>query len=149
MAFWDRFPNFVYNPTAPLRSEFERLATQQHWSAETKKQEWRTCAQMEFEHHFGAQGNVKPDLAGWQTMMVFCGFAEVFESIKECKEFLRANAHINMFDMIDAKRTGRVLVKHASLKALRKYSTKNKKIYPREKAKENEFLRILLIRMGG
>jgi len=68
------------------------------------------------------------------------------DSIKKCKEVLRS-IWVNIYDLIDAKRTGQPVKKHATVDALRKYSKKSKKIFPKKAAKENRFLKVLLVEM--
>lgn len=83
-TYWDAYPNFVHNPTAPLRQEFKLLAAQCGWQVdgERYKREWGHCGQAEFSHHFGRDDN---RLAGWQAM---CATARVEapDSIKQCKQ---------------------------------------------------------------
>ncbi|KAJ7791758.1 hypothetical protein B0H14DRAFT_2934339 [Mycena olivaceomarginata] len=142
-TYWDAYPNFVHNPTAPLRQEFKLLAAQCGWQVdgERYKREWGHCGQAEFSHHFGRDDN---RLSGWQAM---CATARVEapDSIKQCKQVLRTTVWINIFDLMDAKRTGRPVKKHASANALRAYTRRTKKIFPKKAAKDNQFLKVLLV----
>jgi hypothetical protein len=56
---------------------------------------------------------------------------------------------VNIVDLIDSRRTGTPVKRHASMKALRSYIKKTKKIYPKEAAKRNEFLKAFLITVFG
>ncbi|KAF7340475.1 hypothetical protein MVEN_01967800 [Mycena venus] len=143
-TYWDAYPNFVHNTTAPLQQEFKLLAAQCGWSGEKYKKEWARCGVEEFSHHFGRDDN---RLAGWQAMCALVQVDEVPDSIKKCKQVLRTTVWVNIFDLVDAKRTGEPVKKHASAEALRKYSKKHKKIFPKKTAKENRFLTVLLIEM--
>ncbi|KAJ7057659.1 hypothetical protein C8F01DRAFT_1060629 [Mycena amicta] len=142
-TFWDLYPNFDHDPAAPLRAEFNRLAREENWGKATRKEEWGRCGQMEFERYFGVGG--APELAAWQAMVAFCGFKKVPQSVKESKRILRSNLFVNIFDMLDAKRTGCDLKKHASRDTLREYSLAQGKIFPKKRAKKNAFLKVLLI----
>jgi hypothetical protein len=62
-------------------------------------------------------------------------------------QVLRNTIWVNIFDLVDAKRTGTPVKKHASAEALRKYTKKTKKIFPRKAAKENRFLKVLLVEL--
>ncbi|KAJ7232433.1 hypothetical protein B0H12DRAFT_1028383 [Mycena haematopus] len=142
-TYWNAHPTFVHNPTAPLHQEFKRLAEQCGWSRKGTqyKREWERCGREEFSHHFGRDDN---RLAGWQAMCATAGVKEAPESIKQCKQVLHASVWINIFDLLDAKRTGKPVKKHASLKALREYTKRTNKIFPKKAAKENQFLKVLL-----
>ncbi|KAF7367751.1 hypothetical protein MSAN_00839100 [Mycena sanguinolenta] len=144
-SYWNAHPNFVHNPAAPLQQEFNRLADQNGWDPDKAqyKREWKRCGQEEFAHHFGRDEN---RLAGWQAMCATVGVKEVPESIKQCKQVLRTT-WINIFDLLDAKRTGRPVKKHASAKALREYTKREDKIFPKKDAKKNRFLKAWLIKM--
>ncbi|KAJ7223595.1 hypothetical protein GGX14DRAFT_352274 [Mycena pura] len=142
-TYWDAHPDFARNPVAPLRQEFERLAAQRGWNVRGKQfaREWGTCGRMEFAHHFGCDDN---RLAGWQAMCAFVGVASIPTSIKKCKAEMRT-IFVNIHDLIDAKRTGQPVKKHSSAEALRKYTIKRNKIFPKHEAKQNRFLKVLLI----
>jgi hypothetical protein len=60
-------------------------------------------------------------------------------------QVLRTTVWINIFDLMDAKRTGRPVKKHASANALRAYTRRTKKIFPKKAAKDNQFLKVLLV----
>ncbi|KAJ6568976.1 hypothetical protein B0H19DRAFT_939456, partial [Mycena capillaripes] len=143
-AYWDKYPDFVHNPSAPLRQEFKLLAAQRGWKVGGTKynREWERCGREEFAHQFGRDEN---RLAGWQAMCATVD-VEVPESIKKCKQVLRT-VWVNIFDLLDAKRTGQPVKKHPSADALRKYSKKNRKIYKLSEAKKNPFLKVLLVDM--
>ncbi|KAF8139350.1 hypothetical protein K438DRAFT_1692842 [Mycena galopus ATCC 62051] len=142
-TFWDAYPNFVHNPTAPLRNEFNLLAAQRGWTGKQYTREWVRCGREEFDHHFGRDDN---RLAGWQALCATVGVGETPGSIKQCKAVLH-NVWINIFDLLDAKRTGKPVKTHKSAQALRVYSIKRKLIFPKKAAKENRFLKVWLIEM--
>jgi hypothetical protein len=52
---------------------------------------------------------------------------------------------INIFDLIDAKRTGKPVRKHTTEDALRDYIIRTGKVFPKNTAKDNRFLKVLLI----
>ncbi|KAJ6505844.1 hypothetical protein C8R47DRAFT_1006339 [Mycena vitilis] len=141
--YWLAYPNFLHNPTAPLRQEFRLLAAQRGWTGKQYKREWERCARDEFSHHFGRD---EGRLAGWQALCTTVGVDDVPESIKRCKQVLR-HIFVNIYDLLDAERTGQPVKKHASEDALREYSKKKKKIFPKAAAKKNPFLKVWLIEM--
>ncbi|KAJ7160550.1 hypothetical protein C8R43DRAFT_1105187 [Mycena crocata] len=145
-TYWDTYPDFVHNPTAPLQQEFRRLAEERGWTkgGSRYKKEWGRCGRDEFAHHFGRDDN---RLAGWQAMCVMVGVEDAPDSIKRCKEVLRNGIWVNIFDLVDAKRTGLPVKQHSSEAALRNYTKRTKKIFPKHIAKGNPFLRVLLIEL--
>ncbi|KAJ7742922.1 hypothetical protein B0H14DRAFT_2988224 [Mycena olivaceomarginata] len=128
-TYWDAYPNFVHNATAPLRQEFDLLAAQRGWGEQKYQKEWKRCGMEEFSHYFGRDDN---RLAGWQAMCAFVRANEVPDSITKCKQVLGKTVWVNIFDLVDAKRTGK---------------PEEEKIFPLKKAKENPFLNVLLIQM--
>lgn len=97
VSFFDEFPDFIPNPSAPISQEFARLAAQRKWKrgSKSKKYEinWRKCVTMEFENSYG-RGFSK--LESWQNLCVDVGI-DPLSSITECKEvsnkkMIRGNA---------------------------------------------------------
>ncbi|KAJ7849445.1 hypothetical protein B0H13DRAFT_2402755 [Mycena leptocephala] len=144
-SYWTAFPGLSppHNPAAPLQAEFARLAEHCGWDDDTRKAQWKICARAEFEHYFaGAQS----ELAGWHAMCDLVG-VEAPTSIKRCREMFRTEVFVNIVDLMDGRRMGTSVRTHASAKALRSYSKRTKKIFPKENAKKNPFLKVLLIEM--
>ncbi|KAJ7030195.1 hypothetical protein C8F04DRAFT_1114195 [Mycena alexandri] len=144
-TYWDSYPNFVHNPTAPVQKEFKLLAAQCGWKVggAQYKREWARCGREEFIRYFGSE---EKGLDGWQGLCATVGIEEIPNSITQCKKVLRT-VWVNIFDLVDAKSTGQPAKTHASADALRKYSMKKKKIFPKKAAKGNPFLKVLLIEM--
>ncbi|KAJ7449477.1 hypothetical protein B0H11DRAFT_2247215 [Mycena galericulata] len=127
-TYWNAYPNFVHNPAAPLHQEFKLLAAHCGWGVRSAqyRTEWARCAREEFGYQFGRDDNRLAGVAG---------------------DALRNKVWVNIYDLIDAKRTGRPVKKHASADALRKYTKKTKKIFPKASAKGNPFLKVLLVEL--
>ncbi|KAJ7448679.1 hypothetical protein B0H11DRAFT_2202355 [Mycena galericulata] len=145
-TYWNAYPDFSHDGTAPLRQEFNRLAAYCGWRVGRAKykREWEQCALKEFSYQFGHDDS---RLAGWQAMCAFVRVKNVPDSIKKCKEVLRTKVWVNIYDLIDAKKTGQPVKKHSSANALREYSKESDKIFPKKIAKQNRFLAALLIEM--
>ncbi|KAJ7115263.1 hypothetical protein C8R44DRAFT_709707 [Mycena epipterygia] len=143
-TYWNSYPNFLHNPTAPLQQEFKLLAAQHGWTVggSQYKKEWERCGRDEFSHYFGVD---ESQLSGWQAMCVLVGSDPVPDSITQCKKVLRNEVWVNIFDLLDAKRTGQPVRRHPSAAALRKYIRKTGKIFPKRAAKANRFLNVLLV----
>ncbi|KAJ7259904.1 hypothetical protein C8J57DRAFT_1185085 [Mycena rebaudengoi] len=142
-TYWDSYPNFVQNATAPLDQEFALLAAQCGWKegGPRYRKEWIRCGKVEFNYHFGREDN---KLAGWQAVCALVGTRGIPTSISQCKKTLRNGIWVNIFDLISAKRTGTRVRRHPSRVALREY-TKDGKIFPKATVKTNDFLKVLLV----
>ncbi|KAJ7691329.1 hypothetical protein B0H17DRAFT_935150 [Mycena rosella] len=146
-AYWNSYPNFAHNPTTPLRQEFKRLAAHEGWEVggSRYKKEWERCGRDEFSHQFGSEDS---QLSGWQAMCVLVRVEDVPDSITQCRKVLRNDFWVNIYDLLDAKRTGRPVKKHPSAVALSKYTRNTKKIFPKRSAKANRFLKVLLVTLS-
>ncbi|KAI9764602.1 MAG: hypothetical protein M1840_008331 [Geoglossum simile] len=137
---------FTPDPTAPLASEFTRLAKSQGWRPNSKRyrKERALCFATEFEAHYG---NKSERLEGWQSLCQEVDIDPIPLSITKCKKELKALS-INIVDLIDCRRTGQYpVLRHKSKRALRAYSKSTGKIFSLRKVKENGFLTVLLIDM--
>ncbi|KAL6299686.1 hypothetical protein BKA93DRAFT_741902 [Sparassis latifolia] len=143
-SYWDSHPDFNHDPHAPIRTEFRRLAVIRHWGKRTPqyRDEWAQCCVEEFGEHYGRSER----LEGWQSLCGEVGITDVPTSIKSCKKILN-RTWVNLVDLIDCRRTGQPVKRHASCNALREYSRRTKKIFPKARAKANVFLAALLIVM--
>jgi len=56
---------------------------------------------------------------------------------------------INIVDLVECRRTGKTVPRHPSRQALRNYTLKTKKIFPKAAAKKNGFLTVLLIHLNA
>lgn len=142
-SFFSQYPEFDHDATAPLVAEFQRLSLQRGWKADGKKfrQNRQKCLAQEFEHHYGHTSN---KLAGWQTLCADVYISPIPPSINQCKKALSKIA-VNLVDLIDSRRTGKKVKLFPSKNALRNYSIKHDKIFPKRQAKADGFLCALLI----
>ncbi|KAJ7088422.1 hypothetical protein B0H15DRAFT_908523 [Mycena belliarum] len=144
--YWNSYPDFLHNSTAPLRQEFKLLAAHEGWGPKGSrfKKEWERCAGEEFSHHFGRE---ESNLSGWQAMCAMVRLEEIPDSITQCRKMLREETWVNIYDLLDARRTGEPVKLHPSAAALRRYTKDTKKIFPKRAAKQNRFLKVLLIEL--
>ncbi|KAJ7691309.1 hypothetical protein B0H17DRAFT_1133831 [Mycena rosella] len=107
-AYWNSHPNFLHNPKAPLQQEFKLLAAHEGWKigGSRYKKEWERCGRDEFSHQFGSEDS---QLSGWQAMChgILVRVTEVPDSINQCRKVLRNDVWVNIYDLLDAKRTGK------------------------------------------
>ncbi|KAJ7806075.1 hypothetical protein B0H14DRAFT_2876952 [Mycena olivaceomarginata] len=149
-TYWDAYPNFVHNATAPLRHEFELLAAQRGWGEQNTKRNGSAVGWRSFLTILGATTIGWP---GWQAMCAFVRANEVPDSITKCKQVGSIQLSAGGDDLTTAQVLGKTVwdretsEKHPSAKALRRYSREEEKIFPLKKAKENPFLNVLLIQM--
>ncbi|KAJ7609437.1 hypothetical protein FB45DRAFT_1066847 [Roridomyces roridus] len=146
-AYWTAHPDFNHNPALPLRQQFGALAALRGWRKRSKvyNREWEKCGREEFTFQFGSDEN---RLAGWQAMCALVGVNEndVPASITRCKQLLRRH-WVNIYDLLDAQRSGTIAKTHPSCGALQHYTISKHKIFPLKSAKGNRFLKVLLIDM--
>jgi len=148
-SYWETYPNFDHNEHNGVQEEFGRLAAMRGWEKGGRRyrKEWDLCISSEGQKHLGHSTSSLP---AWQALCREVGVREarIPTSIKQCKSRLKTSVFINIVDLIDCRRTGRQVQRHASKDALRKYTKRTEKIYPKKLAKENGFLTALLIVMS-
>lgn len=142
-SFFSQYAEFDHDPTAPLVLEFQRLSLQRGWKAggKTYRRNRQECLTQEFDHHYG---HASDKLAGWQALCADVHISPAPSSINQCKKALSRTA-VNLVDLIDSRRTGERVKVFPSRTALRNYSIKQNKIFPKKKAKADGFLCALLI----
>ncbi|KAI4229585.1 MAG: hypothetical protein L6R36_000743 [Xanthoria steineri] len=143
--FFDRYPHFQQDPSAPINEEFKRLASIEGWNK--KSIEWRIhrreCLEAEFEVHLGGI-DLSRDLAVWHGLCQELGVSVAqLTSIKKCKTALR-RVHVNLMDLIDARRAQQMPRLFPSEAKLAKYTRDHARYFPLAKAKEDSLKKILL-----
>ncbi|CAA9966292.1 hypothetical protein PTNB73_08162 [Pyrenophora teres f. teres] len=78
-----KFPPFVYDPTAGLRSNFDRLAAQRNWGEKVRRRRWVECQEEEFGNAFGTDTT---KLESWQKLCREVHISDPPESISGCKK---------------------------------------------------------------
>ncbi|KAJ9623558.1 hypothetical protein H2203_005820 [Taxawa tesnikishii (nom. ined.)] len=143
MSYFDNFPKFKHNPTAPIAQEFGRLASEQGWKKKNRDklfhEERALCYAMEFALHF----NDDSKLANWQALCSEVGI-EPERSITKCKKAL-SKVYVNLVDLIDLRRSGEpgTVRKFNTFKQLKNYTCKGK-VFPKKAAKEDGYINVLL-----
>lgn len=108
-------------------------------------------------------GSSVHDIRAWQVLCAALGINPIPKTIKECKDVrfqsikvdcshqnhlpkpqIIDTTHVNLVDFIDTRTTGKPVEIFETEKALRKYTIKKGKIYPKESAKESGVLKYLL-----
>ncbi|KAF2153641.1 hypothetical protein K461DRAFT_253670 [Myriangium duriaei CBS 260.36] len=142
-SYFDRFAEFDHNPHAALLDEFDRLSASRQWKHNGKrylKEKMRCCAE-EVHTHFG-EGVAISKLGAAQELCEEIGI-EVPATITQCKKVLSKVA-VNIIDLIDSRRTGTPVRRFVSRAALRAYTKKKGRRFPKDAAKINWPLGLLL-----
>ncbi|PGG95019.1 hypothetical protein AJ79_10317 [Helicocarpus griseus UAMH5409] len=140
--FFSRFAGFKPNPSVSAKDEFARLAHNRNWKENGGKyqKEWAKFIAWEFSKHYGPQVT---KLENWQSLCHEVGIEDGIESITKCKKALRS-VHVNIVDLVDARRTGKKVKTFRSEAALRNYTLRTERIFPKKAAKGDGFLKALL-----
>ncbi|KAL8675078.1 MAG: hypothetical protein Q9168_000561 [Polycauliona sp. 1 TL-2023] len=144
-TFFNRYPQFRQVHTNRIDVEFQRLALRQGWVKRTT--EWKVrrgdCLQAEYELQLG---HIQPngDRRDWQALCQELGVSIHGDpSITQCKKALK-RVHVNLLDLIDARRTSEVAQRFPSAGTLAQYTRDRKRYFPLGKAKEDSLKKILL-----
>lgn len=157
-SYWQRY-SFERPEDEDIVSSFNRLAISRQWAqgSRTYRTEYAECVGAAFKERFGSDGT---KLAGWQALCKDAGMSDVPPSIRQCRlvgtlsfqvRLIRlvmqalSRVYINIVDLTQARATGKPVTKFKSAGALRDYILKTRKIFPKEAAKKNGFLKALLI----
>ncbi|KUL84351.1 hypothetical protein ZTR_06331 [Talaromyces verruculosus] len=140
-SFFDDFPDFVPDDSASISVNFASLATHRKWKngSKTYKRNWNKCVEMEFDKEYGTNYT---RLESWQNLCTEVGI-ERLPSITQCKKAL-SKVNVNIVDLMDCRKSGLKSRLFPSLSALRKYTKETGRLFPREKAKKEGFVRALL-----
>ncbi|KAL4248547.1 hypothetical protein ABKN59_007818 [Abortiporus biennis] len=124
-SFFNQYAQYTYNPNASVAREFQRLGQRMGWSDDERRiarERYREALTNEFNDIF------------------------VPASVLECTRVIKS-VNVNLVDVVNAARNPTVVPtprKFGTVKELRKYSYKNKKIFPRDKAKSGGVLKFML-----
>jgi hypothetical protein len=162
---FDGFADFDRDPTASIASEFGRLAIQNDWKKGSKKYRKQRAELIEYEFgvHFGSNLH---SLEDWQALCKAVGITNIPSSITQCKKVrqrkvgradgnllprltcfspqLLKGKHVNIFDLVDAARSGTAARTFPTSQQLADYTMDNDKIFPKKAAKSNKLLKFML-----
>ncbi|KAL4242398.1 hypothetical protein ABKN59_011938 [Abortiporus biennis] len=150
-GFFHQYTQFAYNPNASVAREFQRLSERMGWNDEERRmarERYQEALVNEFNDIFGTNPS---DYATWQKLFEILKIEPVPSSVTACKKAIKT-IHVNLVDVVNAARnptgvpTPRIF---PTVKALRKYSHKNRKIFPKHKAKSGGILKFMLRVLGS
>ncbi|KAH9857489.1 hypothetical protein C2E23DRAFT_719498 [Lenzites betulinus] len=142
---------FQRDPTALLADEFRRLALARGWgkkSAQYKTERvkfYGTAVVQDFARFWGDNDS---RLQAWQELCHFLGVPDCPSSITQCKKALK-HTHVNLIDLVDARRRNVKPRIFSSRTALAIYIRETKKIFPKGRAKANPLLKQFLVVVFG
>ncbi|KAK0716267.1 hypothetical protein B0H67DRAFT_488228 [Lasiosphaeris hirsuta] len=135
--FFLSFPSFAYNPSLSPTTSYGLLRKHMGWPKDSAKggrarERYNDALVDEINVWFGSEH----DLRSWHTLCRAIGIQEVPHTIDECAKVVR-KTHVNIVDLIQWGRGGgsedasvRVF---ESFKALRRYTLRTRKFFPRNK----------------
>ncbi|EON67896.1 hypothetical protein W97_07393 [Coniosporium apollinis CBS 100218] len=122
LGYFESFPDFVPDPTDSLASEFKRLAIHKKWAINSAEYPTK--------------------LENFQRLCVEVGIDPPPPSITQCKKALKG-VLVNLVNLVDSRRTGEPIKQFDTFKEFRRY-TFNGRVFPKNEAKEDTFLKVLL-----
>ncbi|KAF8336078.1 hypothetical protein F5887DRAFT_1250067, partial [Amanita rubescens] len=136
--FFANYADFVYNPGAPVSSQFRRLV--KGWDRESLEYEeaWSgfgAAMGRQFVTYYGSDVH---DINAWQALCIALRVDPLPDSILGCKRIIRSK-HVNLVDFIDVQTTGKPVRIFDTVQMLRRYTKRTKKIYPKQACKGEWF----------
>lgn len=141
--FFAPYPEFDYDASKPVMPEFERLCAVRSWGPKKRRKVYHRLQDGlvgEFNQQFGVD---ETSLDAWQSLCEEVRISPIPSSIKQCRKAL-ARVHVNLYDLIDARRLGKRVKVFRSLPEMRNYTLQTGRIFPKDRAKAGGVLRALL-----
>ncbi|EFY94683.1 hypothetical protein X797_010620 [Metarhizium robertsii] len=144
-TFFAAYPDFDYEPTNEVWSEYRRLVKHYGWKTKSQKEKEANAAfRIALVEQFGSiYGTDENKLEALQRLCEKLGIDPIPTSITACKKAIK-RIHVNIVDFVDSERTGEPVYKFGSVGKLAKYTWENGKVFPKKEAKRSNLLRFLL-----
>ncbi|KAH7077674.1 hypothetical protein BKA63DRAFT_592903 [Paraphoma chrysanthemicola] len=140
-AWFSTYPNFTYDPSTSLPSNFTRLAVAKRWGLKLKHKRWIACQTVLFDALYGTDVT---KLDKWQDLCREVGITDVPGNIKKCKKVLGSpRVLVNLANLIEHRLSGEEVIRFRNYDEFWKYTSKGRK-FPLQAAKEDGFIKILL-----
>ncbi|KAH6667241.1 hypothetical protein B0J14DRAFT_603024 [Halenospora varia] len=144
-SFFAEHPNFDYDPSAPIWTEFNRMCDDFEWDSgnyemRAARREFKSAMVQQFNHLYGID---EEDLNSWHNLCKVLKIEPVPEDLTECRERVR-ETYVNLVDLVDTPRTGAAVKIFPNLEKLQEYTIKTEKYFPKEDAYAGGLLRFLL-----
>ncbi|KAJ4382303.1 hypothetical protein N0V86_002637 [Didymella sp. IMI 355093] len=142
--FWYQYPGFEPDPRTPFKHELGRLC--KHVGATSKKEKKNLQTEAltaEIKYHYGAHMS---RLDRWQELCEEVGIEKIPSSITQCQKVLKP-VFVNLFNLVDHRRNPELKVlRFQSFSEFNKF-TRNGHEFPRNCAKQEGFIKVLLKKM--
>lgn len=168
--FWYQYPGFEPNPIAPFKHEFWRLCRHVGAQSKNEKKNLQTEAlTAEIKHHYGANLS---RLDRWQELCEEVGIEKIPTSITQCQKVIATHSSgitasqlhgflmgitnvlqvlkpvfVNLFNLVDHRRNPKLEVLRFQSRGEFNKFTRNGHEFPRNCAKQEGFIKVLLKKM--
>ncbi|KAF1841969.1 uncharacterized protein K460DRAFT_294177, partial [Cucurbitaria berberidis CBS 394.84] len=141
--WFSEFPPFTYDYTSGIQSNFNRLAYQRQWGPKLKGNRWIQCQKMAFTALYATNAHVGK-LEKWQALCRDVHIHNPPDSITQCKKILGSRkVLVNLVNLIDHRLIGVPVIRFKNYNEFLAYTNSGRK-FPREEAKEEGFIKVLL-----
>jgi hypothetical protein len=143
--FFASQPQFKADPTAVPTAEFNRMCKTLGWKPSDRRtiearSQFQDAMVLEFNDTYGTDVN---DIKSWQALCKVMAIDHVLVNLEECRSVFR-ETHVNIVDLLHAKKTGRKVKVFETVEELAQYTRGTKKFFPRDHAKAGGVLVFLL-----
>lgn len=141
--FFEEYPDFSYNPSAPVMSEFYRMCDFFCWErGDNDREEAHAALKDAMTHQFNSMyGTDVNDLASWQHL---CRILQIFpipDALVACRSRVK-QTHVNIVDLVESR--GQHVRVFDSVQDLSTYTKDHGKYFPKENAYAGGVLKFLL-----
>ncbi|KAJ7189987.1 hypothetical protein GGX14DRAFT_483934, partial [Mycena pura] len=150
--FFSSYPEFTYDPVGPISQQYQALRRTYNWNQGGKKA--LAAARAAYEGYNRAMGltfsqeygDDVDSLENWQKLCRAVGLKPIPTTLEACRKAIE-DAHVNLVDLVDKRRTGKRVRRFATELELSRYTKNSKKIFPSWRAYKGGLLRYLLRRI--
>ncbi|RFU27814.1 hypothetical protein B7463_g8510, partial [Scytalidium lignicola] len=143
--FFAAFPEFKYNSSAPVWTQFDRMCHYFDWDSDDyemreARRNFKSAIVQQFNNIYGTD---EKDINSWQNLCHILNISPVPASLEGCRKVVQ-RTHVNLVDLVDTPRTGAAVEVFSNLKQLQEYTKRTGKIFPKEDAYAGGLLKFLL-----
>ncbi|KIM82785.1 hypothetical protein PILCRDRAFT_456282 [Piloderma croceum F 1598] len=141
--FFGQYPDFCYNPSAPVMSEFYRMCDFFSWERDDDdREEAHGALKDAMTHQFNRKyGTDVDNLASWQALCIVLKIFPIPVALDACRDRVK-QTHVNIVDLVDTR--GQQVRVFNSVQELSTYTKETGKYFPKENAYAGGVLRLLL-----
>ncbi|KAJ5702674.1 hypothetical protein N7488_010222 [Penicillium malachiteum] len=145
LNFFNKFPDFDYDPEKPVSQEFKRLGAKMGWRQGSRKwkKNWNICMDEQYDRLIGTRVN---NLDTWQQICCKLLIPGEFTSIRQCRKAL-SGTFVNLVDLLDCWESEKCPKLFRSHGALVEYTRAECMFVSRKTVKQDKALAGLLKRI--